>query len=431
VARRLLSVLAAVACLAAGRLALAQEAGGPAPEDPPVQQVTFDEAVRRALDQSPDIGQATQAILRAEGLLAEARTVFHPFVVGAFGTTVLDDARQFGDQVTQPRTQSAFSAAVSYPVLAASRWAAKSQAADQVRIATISAEETRRQVALTAAESYLAVLAAERQLDIARRNRDTAQALAEYARMRFSAGEGSRLNFVRASQEVATAEGRIELAALAVRRAQEALGVAIFADGPVAVSGDPELTVAAPPTDEEWVLRRPDVRLFTAELSAADRRVRDNWKSWLPTATASFAPQHVTPPGFFEPASTWRALFQLQVPLYDGTLRAEKRIRQADRETARLRLDQRKLQARSELRVAQQSVYRNERIVAASREAAANAEEALRITEIAYKAGASTNIEVIQAQQTARNSEIAAALAEDLLRQARLDLLVSLGLFPR
>ena len=68
--------------------------------------------------------------------------------------------------------------------------------------------------------------------------------------------------------------------------------------------------------------------------------------------------------------------------------------------------------------------------MAASRQAAENALEALRITEIAYRAGATTNIEVVQAQQTARNAELAAALAEDRLRQARLDLLVALGQFP-
>ena len=38
--------------------------------------------------------------------------------------------------------------------------------------------------------------------------------------------------------------------------------------------------------------------------------------------------------------------------------------------------------------------------------------------------------EVVQAQQTARNSELLAALAEDRLRQARLDLRVALGQFP-
>ena len=54
------------------------------------------------------------------------------------------------------------------------------------------------------------------------------------------------------------------------------------------------------------------------------------------------------------------------------------------------------------MRIAQESVKRTERIVTAVGQAAENAREALRITEIAYRAGATTNIEVVQAQQTAR-----------------------------
>jgi outer membrane protein TolC len=176
---------------------------------------------------------------------------------------------------------------------------------------------------------------------------------------------------------------------------------------------------------------RPDVRLFTAELNASERVLADNWKSWLPIGIASFTPQYVTPAGVFEPSKSWRALFQLQVPIYDGTLGATKRIRIAEREGAKLRLDAVTVQARSELRIAQESVTRNEEIVATTRQAAESAGEALRITEIAYRAGATTNIEVVQAQQTARNAEIVAAVAEDRLRQARLDLLVALGQFPQ
>lgn len=403
----------------------------PATGQTTLPQVTFEEAVKRATDRHPTAGQAAQAILRAEALLDQARSVFRPSVYGTVGTTILNEARGFDDNIFLPRTQTAFNATVSYPFLAAARWAQKNQAADQVVTARISAEETRRQVALTAAQSYLAVLATQHQREIAQRNRDTAQALADYARARLEAGQGSRLNHVRSSQELATAEGLIQAAELAVRQTQEALGVALFADGPVDAHGEPALPLAPPPSTEAWLTQRPDVRLFKAELNAAERVVADTWKSWLPIGTASFTPQYVTPAGIFEPSKSWRAFFQLQIPIYDGTLGATKRIRIADRESAKLRLDAVKSEARSELRLAQEAVTRNERIVAASREAAESAAEALRITEIAYKAGATTNIEVVQAQQTARNAEIQAALAEDRLRQARLDLLVALGQFPQ
>jgi outer membrane protein len=395
------------------------------------ERVTFDGAVRRAVERNPTVGQATQAILRAQALLDQAKAIFLPLLYGGAGTTILDAARGFSGNVTQPKVQSTFRATASYSILAPAQWAAKNQAADQVAIARVAAEETRRQVAQSAAQSYLTVIAAERQLEIAVRNRDTAKALADYASARLEGGKGSRLNQVRASQELATAEGVVQAAELGVRRAQEALGVAIFADGPVDANGDPDMKPATPPSNDLWLRERPDVRLFAAQVDAADRVVRNSWTSWLPVGTASFTPRYVTPPGFFEPAKTWSAVFQLQVPLFDGTLGATKRMYVAERETARFRLDAVKVEARAEVRLAREAVARNEQIVATTRLAAEDAGEALRITSIAYEAGATSNIEVVQAQQAARNTEVVAALAEDRLRQARLDLLVALGQFPQ
>ncbi len=236
---------------------------------------------------------------------------------------------------------------------------------------------------------------------------------------------------MRAAQELATVEGLVYSAELAAEQAREALGVAIFADGPMDADGDPEIEAPAPPAEDENRLRqRPDLRLFSAQAEAADRVVQDNWKSWLPTASASFTPQYVTPKGLFQPARTWVAFFQLQVPIFDGTLGSTRKLLIADRETARLRLQAVQTEARAEVRSAREAVQQNERIAAAMREAAANAVDALQITEIAYRAGATTNVEVVQAQQTARNAEILAALAQDQLLRARLGLLVALGEFP-
>ncbi len=55
----------------------------------------------------------------------------------------------------------------------------------------------------------------------------------------------------------------------------------------------------------------------------------------------------------------------------------------------------------------------------------------LKITITAFDAGATTNIEVIDAQRSARDLETAVAQAEDRVRQARLDLLVAMGRFPQ
>jgi outer membrane protein TolC len=45
--------------------------------------------------------------------------------------------------------------------------------------------------------------------------------------------------------------------------------------------------------------------------------------------------------------------------------------------------------------------------------------------------GATTNLEVIDAQRSARDAETRRALAEDAVQRAKLDLLVALGRFPK
>ena len=394
------------------------------------ERVSFEQAVSRAIEHHPSVGEAAQAILRAQALLDQSKSVFRPSLYAGVNGVMLDAARGFNGFETVPRSQAAFSATLAYPILDTAGWAAKSQAADQVAISRISAEETRRQVAITAAETYLAVIAAQRQREIALRNLDTAGALEQYAKARLDAGKGSRLNHVRSTQERGTAELQLEIAELLVRQAQEALGVAVFADAPLDASGDPELKPAAPPTSDAWLMERPDVRLFSAQLQASERVVHDAWTAWFPTANVYFTPQYVNPKGGFEPAKTWRAGFQFQVPIYDSTLGPAKRVKVTERETARFRFDNVKVEAKAELRLAEETVTRREQMVESSRLSSESAAEALRISQIAYEAGATSNIEVVQAQQAARNNEIALAVSEDRLRQSRLDLLVALGQFP-
>ena len=76
------------------------------------------------------------------------------------------------------------------------------------------------------------------------------------------------------------------------------------------------------------------------------------------------------------------------------------------------------------------SVRRSERVLQAARDAAAQAAQVLEITNISFRAGATTNIEVIDAQRRARDADTVVAIAEDGVRQARLNLLNALGRFP-
>jgi outer membrane protein len=423
--------ISAVALAAA--IAVVSPAGAMAEQQPvPPARLTFDEAIARAIERNPDVAQAAQAILQAETLLQQALGVYRPTLTGTIVTTGLDSERGFDGLVTQPRTQGLFAASLSYPVLAASRWAARAQAEDQIRVARLGTDEIRRQVAFATAQSYLAVIAAQRQVDVNRLARENAMAHVDYARALLKEGAGSRLNELRAAQELAVDEVLLEASQLALRRAQEALGVLLAVDAPVDAAGEPGFEVVPVPSDESWLSGRTDVRLFSARIDAAQRVVQDSWRDWVPTASVSLEPQLVWPSGLFQPSRTWRAFLAVTIPVFDANERkVAKRQREIALGTARLELTELELQARSELRTARAAVESTERAVANARLGAQHAAEVLKITDLAFRAGATTNIELIDAQRRSRDSDAAAAIAEDRVRQARLDLLVALGLFPR
>jgi outer membrane protein TolC len=106
-------------------------------------------------------------------------------------------------------------------------------------------------------------------------------------------------------------------------------------------------------------------------------------------------------------------------------------LRQATVDALTLGLTLLQIEARADVRLAQASVDSAHRALAAATRAAEQANEVLRITTVVFEVGAATNIEVIDAQRSARDAEAVAAQTEDALRQARLDLLVALGRFPR
>ena len=82
------------------------------------------------------------------------------------------------------------------------------------------------------------------------------------------------------------------------------------------------------------------------------------------------------------------------------------------------------------MRVSFEEMLRADQGLASARDAARLAHKAYDLATLAYRAGASTNIEVLDAARQARDADTATAQAEDLSRQARLDLLVSAGRFP-
>ena len=121
----------------------------------------------------------------------------------------------------------------------------------------------------------------------------------------------------------------------------------------------------------------------------------------------------------------------LSIPFYDGGLRyGIHKERKASDEEARVQLDASLRQVSVEVRSAFRVVENTDESLLAARAAATPARTAAALADKSYRAGASTNIEVVDAERRARDADTQVALAEDAASQARLDLLLATGAFP-
>jgi outer membrane protein TolC len=415
------------------------------PRDAPIPRLSFAEAIEQALARNPTALSAREDIQRAQALVEQVRSSALPVVTLAASYLRLDGDRLLSTPGDPPGTgrllagadQLSATLTVSAPLVAPPRWAQWRHAADSVQVARVGASEVRRLLAIATARSYLAVVAQARLLQVSVSAREVAQAHFGYAEQRYHGGVGNHLDEVRAAQEVATSEAQLQAARSALYRAREALGVLVGADQAIDSTGEPDLPVpsdlgAGPdPLIEEALVERGDLRLLQVRAWAQSRLVRDRWMEYLPTLIGSFGPFYQNPPTLTQPLLGWQAQLSLTVPLYDGGLRyGTTHERWALYRQSKLSLKLGQQQARSDVRVAYEALHRAHAARAAAGSAAELASEAVALSALAYRAGATTNLEVVDAERRARDAAIAATQAEDAARQAHLDLLIASGQFP-
>lgn len=421
---------AAAATIAFGFVLAASVAAQP---PPPTERVTFQDAVRRAIERNPTAAVAAAGILRAEALLVEARAATRLQVNGTVTTTTLNKGVEFAGETVTPRNSLLGVLDVRTPIFAAAQWARISQARDTRHVAELNETDAHRQLALATADAYLTIIARRRAVEANVRARDVARVHFDLAGELEQRGAGSHLNTLRAQQEFSSDEALVEASTLALYRAQEALGVLLVLDGPADTVDEPAFDL--PPdvqmSDAALFQFRTDLKLFSAEQQAADRVLRDSSKDYWPSVTAIFQPQTTYPTSLFIPQNRWQFLLQAQVPMFDsGQRRGLRTERQAAFDISRANFAGAITQARSEVRAAREAVASAVRALASTRAAADQAQQVVNITNISFRAGGATNIEVVDAERRARDADLAVAVAEDTLRRARLEVLTAVGRFP-
>ena len=392
----------------------------------------FEDAIQRAVTRNPNAELALEEIRRAEALVQQARSTWLPTLTANGTYTRLDSDRVLNGRVIAGVDSINANLTLTVPLIAPRGWVATDRAKDNREFAKLTLVDTRRQVALSTGRAYLTVIAQRRVLETSLHARDTAKAHEDFSKSRLAGGVGNRLDAVRAAQERATSETRVQNQLIALTRAQEALGILVGESGPVdavdvALGTSPTLAAAL----GEAEAKRSDVVAARDRETYTRKAVRDSYAEYLPILSGVVQPFYQNPSSLTLPTTGWQAQLLLSLPLYDGGNRyGLKHERDALHEQAKTRLEAAIRQAKSEVRVAFEAVQRADDALVQAREASSLAQEALELSVLAYRAGATSNIEVVDAERRARDAETDAAVAEDAARQARLDMLAAAGRFP-
>lgn len=405
------------------------------------RKISFRDAVAQAIAKNPTSLIAAADIRRVGGLMEQVRASSLPTLgVNAKYTRLNKDvtAPLTGSDggtenvVFSPRDTLNINGALSVPILAPQAWADWKRAADRLESSKLSQRDVERTVGITAARTYLTVFAQKRQVDVNRQARDNSLSHMQYADARLRGGIGNRVDWARSAQDLEQNEAILQTSFANLYRAQEALGILLGEDEPVDVEDVPAIP-GMPTMDQalEESQGRTDILLLRQEEQAADRSLNMSWTEYLPNINVVFSPFYNEPSSVGTLKTGWQLQAVLTWYLYDGGARyGRTHEREALLSQSRINLDATLRQANSDVRAAVDNVERTAAAVERQRNSARLAEDAMRLADIAYRAGASTNLELIDAQRRARDAETLAVIAEDNQRQAAVDLLSASGRFP-
>jgi outer membrane protein TolC len=320
------------------------------------------------------------------------------------------------------------------PLLALGRWAAHRHAGTDVEVARRGADDVARQLTTAVAHTFVATRTERRVVEIAERALATADAHYAFAHRRLLGRYGSRLDDLRAAQETASTAAALEDARGRLFRLQETLGALVGVGRALDPVDDPELPEIA--TDQaslaQAVRARSDVRLAARRLEAAQQVVGDDWLDHAPVLLGTVQQLMQKPGTLTQPSRGWQAQLVLSLPLFEGGLRvATSREHRALRDRRQAELEALLLAAGADARAAAGEVTHARAARVSAERAARLAEEALSLAVLAYREGATTNLEVIDAERRARDAATASAVAQETFHRALLDLLTATGRFPQ
>ena len=419
----------------------------PLREATPGPPVTLEEAFELARARHPSLRGVREELEKADAMLAQAWGALLPRVSAQLMYTLNDEPTvvDFGAMSPIPidsdpiviRQQHIVQAQLSVqaplfnmPILSAIDTARLGRS-----MAGLAEEEGARQLLLGVATAFYGSLSARELVGVQADAFEKAKGRVRAAQARLDAGAGIRIDVARAQLELETARLGHEAALLGFDNARQALAGLLVMDE-LPLPAVPEADPVAPATPEELVERaaagRADVELRRLQIALAEQNLESAWAAFYPSLAVAWQLQSelTDPAGFGGRRNAWALVFVLSIPIYDqsryGLLdqrRAEIRQAQTNLETSLLSID---TEIHSAFRAYESSLTT---IDTAARQVEL-AEEALRLAEAGFQAGAATSLDVDDAQQRVNQARINLAVQRYQSRLALLKLVFLAGEVP-
>lgn len=409
-----------------------------APSQLRAQALTLEEAVRRA-DRHNEVPRiAATRVAQARAVRREAYAALLPVlaVSSSYRRRAREVVREVSGTEVVIQRNDAFSAAARAEIAlldptAFPRIAAAAHALDAARH---QARDARRALWLDVAETFFAVLAAERIAEAAEQRVEVASMEARAAARRLEVGLVGRNAVSRAELELAAARLELVQARNAVAQARLSLEFLVGTEIPA------ELTEPSGPVVEQLpypelvraaVTLRDDLRALRASIAAADALEDEPWLRLLPRLDGSAVATWTNESGFSGDDTDWTIAVTATWVAYDGGVRyANAALRSAELEELSLVLDTLERQVRLEVRSALADLAAATAAVEVAGARVEAADRNLEEVRARFDRGLADALAMADASEQAFLAAAAVAGQRLALRLAELDLLRATGRWP-
>jgi outer membrane protein TolC len=435
----------------------AAEALPPAPPPPPVDDpmlvppapatreiASWGDAVTLSHARSTDIATAVAEVKRAEAQTRTALAAVLPTLNGNVSYPhqfITKDTTILGAPGDPPRTitspQSDYlngSLVLSQSVINLQAWHSIKTGKENEKAARLSVEDSQRIVTLAVATAIVGVVAAERVAELNRIGLRTALERGELTAKKRALGVGTGLDVLRADQDVSSSRATIVSGDEALRKAREALGLALGLPEQVGVAKSIQIDAVTAEAERSCprlkdLNERADIAAAQQRAVVAERNVANVERSFLPTLNAQSTLATTTAEiGSGTPRTTWNITAVLSIPIWDGGARyGALRSARALREEATLQVEAARRGATVGIEQARRGISVAEAALDVARQARKLAAGVDQLTQTAYRAGQGTSLELVIAASALRQAEVELALREFEVIRARLEALFSLA----